>query len=208
VLDRKGKGKPDKSGELYTSYSNVGWKDVQEVFNKYIVSYVQLSKSVPMDDLDVLYGCVRSVRKTFGSPTAGNEAKRLYFIAPILVCVCLLLKDVEIEVEESMKGNRIRANGQFEFVLRRGDNRVCIAEAKTNDIEKGLAQALMGCETIADVESVDCVHCIVTNFLVWNFVNSKDDVIELHETQMQLIDGIPTRTSLGEIVGKICALLC
>ena len=42
-----------------------------------------------------------------------------------------------------------------------------------------------------------------TNFLAWNFVKSNDIVIELHETQMQLIDGIPTRTSLGEIVGKI-----
>ncbi len=69
ALDRKGKGKPDKSCDLYTSYPNVGWKDVQKVFNKYIVSYVQVSKCVPMDDLDLLFGCVRSVRKTFGSPT-------------------------------------------------------------------------------------------------------------------------------------------
>jgi hypothetical protein len=35
-----------------------------------------------------------------------------------------------LEVEEDLVGDFLKAHGHFEFVLRRGDKRVCIVEAK------------------------------------------------------------------------------
>jgi hypothetical protein len=69
--------------------------------------------------------------KCFGAITTGKEAKRLHFIAPILVCICFLLKgDVKIVAEEDLVGNFVKAHGHFDFMLTRGTKAVCIVEAK------------------------------------------------------------------------------
>jgi hypothetical protein len=59
--------------------------------------------------------------------------------------------DITIDVEEDLNGDYIKAHGHFEFVLRRGDKRVCIVVAKKDDMEQGMAQDLLGCEVAADI---------------------------------------------------------
>jgi hypothetical protein len=70
----------------------------------------------------------------FGTISSGKEAKRLHFIAVILVAVAQLFKTdgekVTILVEEDVNGCNIKTNGHFEFVLQKGNKRVCIVEAK------------------------------------------------------------------------------
>ena len=207
VLDRLSKSKTGASGVASTPFSVITWDDVGEIFEKYTELLFLPDARIPDDDLDVLYNCVVSVVKCFSFPSVGNEAKRLYFIAPILVCVCLLLKDAHIEVEENIRGTRIKTNGKFEFVLSRGGKRICITEAKIGNLMQGRAQALLGCETLSDIQGLSTVYCVVTDFLQWDFLCSKDDIIEIYSTSLVFDRGVPTRQSLGKIAGKLYSLL-
>jgi hypothetical protein len=70
--------------------------------------------------------------------------------------VCFLFNgDAQIEVEEDLDGDFLKAHGHFEFVLRRGDKRVCIVEAKKDDMGQGMAQDLLGCEVAAEIGHLD-----------------------------------------------------
>mmetsp|Transcript_11046 Transcript_11046/g.23672 ORF Transcript_11046/g.23672 Transcript_11046/m.23672 type:complete len:393 (-) Transcript_11046:423-1601(-) len=207
VLDSLSKSKIGVSGVASTPFSAISWNDVGQVFEPYMRLLSLPDEIIPARDLDVLYNCVISVVKCFGFPSVGNEAKRLYFIAPILVCVCLLLKDVLIEVEENFRGSRIKTNGKFEFVLCRGGKRICITEAKTGELMQGRAQALLGCEALSDIQGLSTVYCVITDFIKWDFLCSKDDVIEVYQTSLDFEMGVPTRESLGKIAGKLYSLL-
>jgi len=56
----------------------------------------------------------------------------------------------------------------FEFVLRRGGKRVCIVEAKKDDMSQGMAQNLLGCEVAAEIGHLESVYGIITNYVQWN----------------------------------------
>jgi hypothetical protein len=207
VLDRLGKSKTGASGVASNPFSVITWDDVGGIFEKYMEVLSLPDARIPDDDLDVLYNCVVSVVKCFGFPSVGNEAKRFYFIALILVCVCILLKDALIEVEENIRGTRIKTNGKFEFVLYRGGKRICITQAKTGDTMQGRAQALLGCETLSDIQGLSTVYCVIADSLRWDFLCSKDDIIEIYSTSLEFKRGVPTRQSLGKIAGKLYSLL-
>ena len=197
-----------KEGSHDTAWFSVGsWDDVVDLFDRYTTPFSLAVKPILPQDLEVLYNCLLSIQKCFGNPSTGNEAKCLYFIAPILVCVCQLLKDVTIQVKETMRGERVKSNGKFEFVLCRGGKRVCIAEAKRGNMYQGRAQALLGCETLCDIENLSVVYCVITDFEAWHFVKSADYGIELEVTNLVLARGVPTRASLLQIAGKLIELL-
>jgi hypothetical protein len=190
-----------------TGYSYVTWNDVKSVFP--IVDYVQPVKAIPDDAFNVLESYIKFASKCLGDIITGKEAQRLHFIAPIIICVCYLFDgDLIIEIEEDLNGQLVKAHGHFEFVLRRGDKRVCIVEAKKDDMEQGLAQDLLGCEVASELGNLDVVYGIVTNYLQWIFVRSLHNKIERQLCSFQMSDsGVPTKGSLAEIVGKIYALL-
>jgi hypothetical protein len=51
-------------------------------------------------------------------------------------CVCSLFEgDIIIDVEEDINSDYVQAHGHFEFVLQQGDKRVCMVEAKKDDME-------------------------------------------------------------------------
>ncbi|KAF1785800.1 hypothetical protein GQ600_17819 [Phytophthora cactorum] len=104
-----------------------------------------------------------------GYADAAKEAKRYHFIAPVLIMLCNLFDDVNLEVEESVDGNN--------FVLTRGKTKVCIVQAKRNDFDQGKAQALVGCEAVADREGVYVVYGIVTDFIKWQLYRSGENSI-------------------------------
>ncbi|GMF42778.1 unnamed protein product [Phytophthora lilii] len=151
VLDRNKKAKLNYDGESSTGYSYVSYNDVEKFLRA--TSYKQQSKDIPDDDIDVVYAYLLRVSKVFGAIETGKE--RLHFIAPILVCVSWLFHgDVQILVEKSVEGKRLHGHGFFEFVIQRGMKRVCIVEAKKDDFQAGIAQNLVGCEALADIEGL------------------------------------------------------
>eukprot|EP01038_Epipyxis_sp_PR26KG_P012712 gene12712-17048_t len=53
--------------------------------------------------------------------------------------------------------------------------KVCIVQAKKDDMQKGQIQCLIGCEVIAELEKISIVYGIVTNYIEWSFYKSTDD---------------------------------
>ena len=189
-----------------TAYSYVTWRQVESVFA--LSKYVQPQRAMDNTQLDFLEKYLSFTTKCFGTITTGKEAKRLHFIAPILVCVCFLLEgDVKIVAEEDLVGNFVKAHGHFEFMLIRGTKAVCIVEAKKDDIEQGMTQDLVGCEVAAEVGGLDVVYGIVTNYILWNFFCSHNDKVEIDERSLRLSPNGPEQESLKEIAGKIYSML-
>ena len=64
--------------------------------------------------LDFLTQYLSYTNKYFGDTTTGKEAKHLHFIAPVLICVCVLFDgDIDIIVEEDLVGNFVKVDGHF-----------------------------------------------------------------------------------------------
>jgi hypothetical protein len=67
--------------------------------------------------------------------TNRRELKLLFFISPILLYVAELFgpeDSMKIVVEEV----NFKASGHFEFMLKRNNKRLCIVEAKKDDMDK------------------------------------------------------------------------
>ena len=121
---------------------------------------------------------------------------------------CLFAGEVTVDVEEDLDGEMVKAHGHFEFVLRRGNKRVCIVEAKKEDMDQGIAQDLIGCEVAADIDGLDIVYGIVTNYYQWMFFRSLNESIEKDQVSLRTNNsGVPTVDSLAEITGKIYSML-
>jgi hypothetical protein len=204
ILEQKSNNK--RSGNDSTPYSSLTWEEVKEVFNP--SDYVQPRRPIDDNQIDFLSDYLSRVRRSIRFLTGSNEATRRHFIAPILVCVCHLFKgDVEIVIEEDLRGNSVKAHGHFDFMLRRGNTVVFIVEAKREDFRQGTAQDLVGCEVAAEVGGLSVVHGIVTNFMEWVFLRSLNDRIEREDCQLILRPDGPQKESLKEIAEKIYAML-
>ena len=62
--------------------------------------------------------------RRYGSITSVKELKRLFFIGPILLYVAELFgpeDSIKIVVEEDLNGVNVKANGHFEFMLKRNN---------------------------------------------------------------------------------------
>jgi hypothetical protein len=189
-----------------TAYSYVTWNQVKSIFNP--TKFIQPRK--PMDDaqLEFLSKYLSFATACLGSIGGDKEAKHLHFIAPVLICVCILLNgEVDIVVEEDLTGDFVKAHGHFEFMLRRGNKAVCIVEAKKEDFDQGMAQDLVGCEVAAEVGGLDIVYGIVTNYIQWNFLRSLNDKVEFEVCSLDLTPEGPERKSLQKITEKIYAML-
>ncbi|KAG2978421.1 hypothetical protein PC118_g12284 [Phytophthora cactorum] len=143
------------------------------------VEYEQTSKPIPDEKLDAVHGYFPLLLKAFG--------------------------DV---VTETVVGKRVHGDGAFDFVLQRRDKRVCIVEAKRDDIQQGLAHAYVGSEALADVEGLTQVYSIVTNFVEWYFSRSLDEKIERTSAiTISMENHVPTRESVKRIAEMIYSIL-
>jgi hypothetical protein len=199
--------KPSSNNIDSTSYSSITWNQVKSIFDP--VSYVQSQRAMDDAQLDFLAKYLLCTTKCFGAISTGKEAKRLHFIAPVFVCVCILLggDDVGIAVEEDFTGKFIKAHGRFEFMIRRKKKAVCIVEAKKDDMEQGMAQDLVGCEVAAEVGGLDVVYGIVTNYVQWNFFCSRNEKVEMEECSLSLTSNGPETQSLKRVAEKIYSML-
>jgi hypothetical protein len=60
---------------------------------------------------------------------------------------------------------------------------------------------------VAEIEGLDIVHGIVTNYIQWNFLRNLNDKVEMEECSLRLTPYGPERESLKEIAEKIYAML-
>jgi hypothetical protein len=201
-----GKNKKKLKSSNSTGYSYVKWNQIKHLLRT--TPYVQSSKTIPDIQANFLTEYLSFAEKCFDPVVSGKESRRIHFIAPVIICVCFLFNgDVQIEVEEDLAGNFLKAHGHFEFVLRRGDKRVCIVEAKKDDMNQGMAQDLLGCEVAAEINNLDLVYGIVTNYVQWIFLRSLDEKIEMDNCFLSQTGGAVDKASIVLIASKIYAML-
>lgn len=181
--------------------------ELQPVYEPITEEYKLQAINVEAETIDNLYDYLTKASTVFGTVSSiseGTEAMRLHFIAPVLVHVCNLLEgQTNILVETVIDGKRVKVNSMFEFILQRKKKRICIVEAKRDDMAQGLAQNLLGLEAVADTEDLDCVYGIVTNYFQWMFIKSLDNRVE--KCGASLEEG--SKESLAKICGFILAML-
>ncbi|KAI8897021.1 hypothetical protein BC833DRAFT_615226 [Globomyces pollinis-pini] len=201
-------GKKNLKGSL--AYSSLNWSLISPVYDHIIHDYSQTVKEVPQETMELLHNYLVTLTRRLSSVTTAKESQRLHFIAPILVYVSNLFGPedfIQIVIEEDLNGVNVKANGHFEFMLKRNNKRICIVQAKKDDILQGMVQNLVGMEVVSDLNDLDTVYGIVTNYVEWLFLKSQNDKIEMDEDVLHRERGIPTIESLKRIAGKIYALL-
>ncbi len=194
-----------QKGKGSTAYSYVSWESVKSVLKT--TNFDQPQRDLDDKRLDSLLEHLTQTAKCFGGVTAGKEAQRMLFIAPIITSVCVMFDDIEVLVQEDLVGNFLKAHGRFEFMLRRNEDVFCIVEAKKENIQQGMAQDLIGCEVAAEIRNLPVVYGIVTNYIQWNFLRSLNDKVELDEYSLEAKHGVPDRESLKVLTGKIYGML-
>jgi hypothetical protein len=193
---------------VISNYSYVSWEDIRSVYEPIMCEMTVQPKEFPAEDLESLYKYLCRATPPPGTTHSGKEAKRLHFVAPILIHLDGLFNDtMRILIEERILGKNIHTDGNFEFVVQMGGKKMCIIEAKKDDMEQGMAQDLLGCEAVADTEPSECVLGIVTNYLQWSFFKSHEDYIEQEDTTLPIESGKLTKEGLKMIAGKIYSLL-
>ena len=144
------------------------------------------------------------------SVTTGKESQRLHFLAPILVYVSDLFgpeDSIQIGIEEDLNGVNVKANGHFEFIRKRNNKRICIVEVKKDNMEQGMVHDIVGMEVASDLNGLDTVYGIVTNYVEWMFLKNQNDKIERDVDTLNFEKQVTTGESLKRIAGKIYALL-
>ena len=209
VLGLNKKAKTRSDGETSLGYSYANWDQVKEYFPLVVGSLGTASNGgLPEELLTALHNYLYYATLCFGSISEGHEAKRVHFIAPIIIIVSAFFQgDIQILAEEDIDGNRVHAHGHFEFVLKRAEKRICIVEAKKDDILQGKTQSLVGCESLCDVEHLQVSYGIATNYLEWCFLKNEPEVITEEMLTVSLENGRPTIESLRTIANKIIGIL-
>jgi hypothetical protein len=114
---------------------------------------------------------------------------------------------IQIVIEEDSNGVNVKANEHFEFMLKRNNKRLCIVEAKNDNMEQGRVQELVGVEVASDLDGLDTVHGKVTNYVEWIFLKRQDDKIEKAMDTLTFEFEVATVEPLKRIAGKIYALM-
>ncbi|RQM24152.1 hypothetical protein B5M09_013533 [Aphanomyces astaci] len=210
VLRRSRRGPIDNGPAAHNTssiaFAEVTWSQVRRVFQP--TPYIQPYKPLPDAQLASLAQYLSVALKCLEPITHENDAARVHVVAPILVCVCSLFNgDAMIQVDEYVKGVHVKAHGELEFVLRRGDKTVCITTVTKDNMSAGMAHVLLGCEVQAELGHLDQVFGIVTDCLRWNLLRSLNGVIELDECTLAVGPTGPDLASLGIIAGKMYAML-
>jgi hypothetical protein len=72
---------------------------------------------------------------------------------------------------------------------------------------QGMAQDMVGMEGASDLDGLDTVYGIVTNYVEWIFLKRQNDKIEKVTLTLTFELEVATLESLKRIAGKIYALL-
>jgi len=80
----------------------------------------------------------------------------LLSISPITISLkrfrlVFISNEIAIDIESSLIGKEVPANGNVEFLVRVGNFVICIAEAKKSDFDQGRAQNYVECEVAYEV---------------------------------------------------------
>ncbi|CAG8502774.1 5915_t:CDS:2 [Paraglomus occultum] len=166
--------------------------------------------NVPSDTLDEVMCNLKLFRKAMGRPSTGVEAKKRYFIgAVIFSCAVFVSDEIAVDIESSLVGKEVPANGNVEFLVRIGNFVICIVEAKKSDFDQGRAQNYVACEVAYELNGgrQSIVYGIVSNFVDWIFVRLTDEAVKEAEDSVSFDkEGYPDRASVEKICNVVMGI--
>lgn len=91
-----------------------------------------------------------------------------------------------------------------------GGIKICIVEAKREDLRYGVVQGLTGSEVIAELEGLEQTLCIVTSYNDWWLFQNGNDSIAKFVYTLEMANAhsvLPTESSLKLLAGYLCSFL-
>ncbi|KAJ3069651.1 hypothetical protein HK102_006862 [Quaeritorhiza haematococci] len=206
------------SDSPHDSGSSLTWTHIRKILGSSLKRVTFPSQPLPPSTLQLLHTYTKQVYKSFGLLVLGPDTMRLHFIAPILICVCSTLNNVDILVDEDyhLQRETLNVKGRCEFILQfqRKKKRVCVVLAEKGDFEVGLAKGVLACEAVAEEMKGKeggslVVGGIVTSFTRWFFFRCSEEGVEMDRDDCCVMfeEGGPSLESLGIVAGKVCGLL-
>lgn len=186
---------------------------IESVYRPLIQPFELSTARIPVATTEAIHAEVTCLTKCTGSVLVhGNEHHVGQFVAAVLKNVCVLFcaddGEVRLESEEWITGDYFKAHGRFDFAVKRNGEALCIIEVKKGDVEQGLAQNLVQMEASVDMDHLDTVCGIVTDFLRWVFLISSKDKVQQNIALLEFDRSeVPTKKSLEEIDGRVYSLL-
>ncbi len=182
------------------------WSDVEAIFEDLLKDHPMGGAEIQDSELDHLCSQLARMVTCHDAMEQQSEGMREHCICSVLLAA--MVPGVEMQHEVCFTGQRIRARGKFKFLLKKGSKFLCVVQTEEENFAQGAAQALLGCEVLADIEQLACVYAIVTNYVQWAFYECRDDKIFRHMTALTFQPGaVPTRDSLAHLTGILHKLL-
>ena len=183
-------------------------KDIFQLFEDLTCTYTQEAEPISSDALHILLQTLSFFNTT--KPSHQTEYFYSHFIYTILATVCTHSPSTVIAVEEEIKGSFILAHGRFEFMIKIGDIKICIVEAKKENIKHGIVHGLTGSEVIAELGNLHQSLCIVTSYKEWLLYKNNDTNISrfVYNLEMEANNSLmPTEDSLNKLTGFLHSFL-
>jgi hypothetical protein len=124
-------------------------------------------------------------------------------VSHILHALCRMLKNkISLLTDHEVEGEFLSINSRFDFILRRQSKVLCVFVADCASIEQALAEAMLGCELVAEYEETEIVHAVVTDSREWIIIQNTSEGI-FHD--VCLMD--PNGRGLKQIIEKLNGIL-
>eukprot|EP00731_Ephydatia_muelleri_P004562 Em0002g738a len=192
-------------------FSYVSWSDVHPIFGHF--RELEFNKQdLPNGIKDQLLGVIK-VYDDLTKSSSKTESQVFVFINAVLCYLCKDLKnDLVFTYEGDVSGSYVIADGIFELIMsdRKNGSKICLAEAKKDNMDQGEAQCLVGCEAVSDSEAKVNVYGIVSNYIEWIFLASKNDGIYRYKTPTIGCDGFypSDHQSFERVLVDIYSFVC
>ncbi|DBA04968.1 TPA: hypothetical protein N0F65_006970 [Lagenidium giganteum] len=189
------------------------WKDVGSAIAEDLATYTEGVRLIPSDDLTVLSTMLKWTMTCYQGTLIDykdeNEVKNLYVIAPVLHAVGQLVPGLSVDVNENVDGIHVDCHAYFDFVIKSGNRKVCVVQAKGEIFNNAVVQALLGCEVVAHRDDCHEVYAVVTNAQKWIFLRSLDENVSIDEfnTLTFLADGGANLAEMALVTGKLYSML-
>lgn len=123
--------------------------------------------------------CLENLKEklsAFGERYGKNEARAREFISPILIAAVLLAPGTRLDVETSVTGEDDL--GHVDYSILKGNELVCISEAKKSEMGEGIAMNLMQCKGALQqnkqkrkrADGFDYIYGVITNACQWRYI--------------------------------------
>jgi len=114
----------------------------------------------------------------------------------------MLKNKISLLTDQEVEGEFLSINSRLDFILRRQSKVLCVFVADCASIEQALAEAMLGCELVAEYEETEIVHAVVTDSREWIIIQNTSEGI-FHD--VCLMD--PNGRGLKQIIEKLNGIL-